>query len=583
MTRRLAPRAAARPLAALLIALTLGVAGPAAAQTRASVRVSPTRVAVGGRVAYTLTLRGAPGRAFPTPPATAGLRAVQASPTSDATLQVNGDIQRELTWTFEAVRPGPARIGPFRVDLGGGRELSIQAASVTVTGSASPNPQAARGRAAPPTARAPGERADLFARIELSAERVVVGQQVVAEVVLYFDPDLQPRQTLAAGSWDAPGFWREELDVASTVPHPVTLGGRAFEAVTLARLALFPTRAGRLMLPPMRFAVDFLRVDPFGIDPNDPFAPFFAPFSGGLEEVEVEAPATSLDVTALPPGAPAGFSGAVGQFTMQAAPVSQAASVGEPVVVEITVAGTGNVATLGAPALATPRGADAFPPRDEADIDRTGDRVRGRRTFRYTLVPQVPGSLDVPPAVWTFFDPETGIYQTLGTDSTRVAVSGVAVPASGPSPAGPAADLIAEASWSRRGLPVGVLWGVLGTGLALPAVALGAVAAVRSRRRAATADTPENRRRHALARAEARLAEIRAAAEARTLAGPDACAAAERAVHAFLSDRFGIASAGLDRTALAAALDAAAVPGAARVLAVLAALDVGQFAPALAR
>ena len=124
---------------------------------------------------------------------------------------------------------------------------------------------------------------------------------------------------------------------------------------------------------------------------------------------------------------------------------------------------------------------------------------------------------------------------------------------------------------------------MLGTGLALPALALGAVAVVRRRRRAALADTPENRRRHALARAEARLADARAGVEAGTLSGPDACAAAERAVHAFLADRFGVASAGLDRTALAAALDAVAVPGAGRVLAVLAALDVGQFAPALAR
>ncbi len=564
MTHRLSTRLAAAALALVLCAA-------AHAQPRATARVSPTRLGVGGQVAYTLTIEGATGGSFAAPPTTGGLRPTQNRPTSDVVTQVNGQTERELTWTYTAVRPGPARIGPFRFDANG-RTMAVAAASVTVTAQAAPS------TSAPAPSQAPGERRDLFARVELSEARAVVGQQVVADVVLYFDPKIQPRQTLVTGSWDAPGFWREELEVASTVPHGVTLGGRAYEAVTLRRVALFPTRDGRLELPPMTFSVDFLSLSPFSPDPNDPFAPFFQPFSGGLDQADVSTPAVTLDVSALPAGAPAGFSGAVGQYTMAAAPVARTAQAGEPVQLAVTITGTGNLATLAAPALRTPPGADAFPPRDDSDIDRTGTAVRGTRSFTFTLVPQGGGPLDVPPAIWSYFDPEAGEYRTLRTDSVQVAVSGAAAEDTPRrAAAGPAAGLITEATWQRPGVPVWILWTVLGAGLGIPALALGLAAGVRRRRRLIEADTPENRRRAALATAQTRLA------AARTLTGTDACAAAERAVHGFLSDRYQIAATGLDRRALAEALADHSVPESARLVAVLAALDVGQFAPALAR
>ena len=393
-------------------------------------------------------------------------------------------------------------------------------------------------------------------------------------MTLYFDSSLQPRQTTASGSWDAPGFWREELDVASTVPRPVTVGGRAYEAVTLRRLALFPTRSGTLTLPPMAFAVDLIRIDPFG---SDPFGGFFQPFQSGFDERDVSTPGVTLDVSALPSGAPAGFGGAVGTFTMTASPTQATVAAGDPVQLRVAISGTGNVATLEAPRLATPPGLDAFRPRDEADIDRSGRTVTGTKSFTYTLVPQGGGRLEVPPAVWSYFDPEAGVYRTLQTDTLRLDVSGAPVAGAVRAPlSGPAAGLIEAPRWSRPGLPVGVLWAVLSLGLGAPAVALGAVALVRRQRRRAAEDTPEARRRLALPRATERLA------AAHSLAGPEAYASAERAVHAFLTDRHGVAATGLERHALAEALEMHAVPHADRVLALLDALGAGQFAPGLA-
>ena len=87
-----------------LLAAALLIGTAASAQPSASVRVAPTTVRVGERVAYTLTLRDAPGRAVPTPAASGGLRAVQQRPTSEVTTQTNGRLVREVTCSYFAFR-----------------------------------------------------------------------------------------------------------------------------------------------------------------------------------------------------------------------------------------------------------------------------------------------------------------------------------------------------------------------------------------------------------------------------------------------------------------------------------------------
>ena len=210
---------------------------------------------------------------------TSSRRGTRASPTrarfgwSIATSSIRCSIRRRTS-------SGTSQIGRLYVRVGG-RSVSIDPVTVTV--------QRGPPATADPAPNAAGGRSDLFARAEPSRETAYVGQQVLVDYTLYFDPSVQPRQTTPVGTWDAAGFWREEMDVPATYPHAVTLGGEPYEAVTIRRLALFPTRAGTLELAPMAFSVDLLRS--FG---TDPFGPFFSPFSSRYDEEEVTAPATTV-------------------------------------------------------------------------------------------------------------------------------------------------------------------------------------------------------------------------------------------------------------------------------------------------
>lgn len=564
------PTASASPVGAWVLAALLAVlagglgAAPAAAQS-ASATVSAQQVRVGETLTYTVTLLGGRGRRVGPPLATGALRLVSQQPILDVTTQINGRAERRIGWAYEGTRPGSGRIGQFRAQVGG-RAVLVDAVNITVQS----------GPALRAPSSTPSGRGELFVRAEPSRRTAVVGQQVMVDYVLYFEPQIQPRQTSPIGTWDAAGAWREEMEIASAYPRPATLGGRSYEAVTIRRVALFPTRSGTLELAPMEFTVDLIRSDrSFS---NDPFAPLFTPFGQRYEDREVTAPAATIDVRPLPDGAPPSFAGAVGQFEMSTTVDSTAVEAGDPVRLRIVLRGDGNVATLESPTLDVPPGVDVYDPREDRELLRTGPTFRGVKTFTYTLVPQGGGTFEVPAAPWTYFDPTDGRYKTLRVPPVEIVAEGEALADAAPSaaPDAPAA-LLTSARWRRPpGRPVW-LWAALGGGLALPAIAASLFLAARAGRQRLAAETPAQRRRRVGADVRQRLA------AARALDGPDAFAETERALRAFLADRFGAPEGPRSAEALDRAL-APDVPDALRrrTLDVLAACAQGQFAPGLA-
>ena len=547
------------------LALAMAVASGAYAQS-ASATVSSTIVEVGESVTYTVTLEGGRGESVGPPLATGALRLRSQFPVLDATTSINGQTERRIAWAYEAVRPGGGRIGRFRASVAG-VPVETDGVSVTVE-QASPSAPAAPS-ALPAPSR--GARRELFARAEPSRRTAYVGQQILVDYVLYFEPEIQPRQTAPVGAWDAQGAWREELEVSSTYPRPVTVGGAPYDAVTIRRVALFPTRAGTLQLAPMRFTVDLLKI---ARQPaRDPFSPFFAPFTSRYEDREVEAPAVEIDVRPLPAGAPPSFAGAVGQFDLSTTVDQRTVQAGDPIQVQVSIRGDGNTATLEPPTLEPPDGVDAYDPRQEREVFRGGQPLRGIATFTYTLVPQGGGRVTIPPAPWTYFDPASERYVTVQTEPIEVVVQGEALAEPGapaPGPDAPAA-LLTDADWRRppgRGL---WLWAVLGGGLALPALIAGLVLAARTGRERMAADTPARRARRAPATARQRLA------EARRLDGPAAFAEIEAALRDYLADRHDVPRGPLAPDALAALPDEPR----RRLRSVLAACTQGRFAPGL--
>ncbi|GAB5537596.1 MAG: BatD family protein [Rubricoccaceae bacterium] len=527
------------------------------------VTVDRDQVAMDDLVTLEMKIDGGRGRTVRAPQVTCCLQLVSPRPVFDATSTVNGETERIVAWHYRAMREGTARVLSSRIEVGG-QTLRTQSFDIDVL------PPSGIPVPAPAPSNLPS--GDLFVRAEPSRETAVVGQQILVDYVLYFDPSVQPRQTTPTGTWDAPGTWREELDVPPAYPRAVRRNGQTLEAVTIRRIALFPTRTGPLELAPMDFSIDLFRTP--SAPSNDPFAPFFQPFSSSFDEEDVTAPSVTLTVSPLPDGAPASFSGAVGQFGIATDVDPRQVAAGDPVRIGLTLTGTGNLATLSAPELETPPTVDVYDPNDELEWDRKAEPLRGRKTFTYTLVPQSGGSLEVPPTVWSYYDPADGRYKTLRSEAVEIEVDGEALASATAAPTD-ATGLMTTADWRAAPGPTSWLWMVLGTGLALPALALLGLVAIRKGKSRTQVDTPERRRQRATPEVRRRLK------EARSLDGPDLFAALDDALRRFLADRLGVPPSTKSRPQIASALAARNVPEGLRqrVDTLLADAERGQFAP----
>ena len=141
-----------------------------------------------------------------------------------------------------------------------------------------------------------------------------------------------------------------------------------------------------------------------------------------MEQVSVTSDQPTIEVRALP-NAPAGFSGAVGQFKLTSKIVPEKASVGEPVTWTLELSGTGNW-----PEIA------GLPSRDVSN-DFQVVQPKAKRTpaegklFDVTLaedvvlVPSKAGSYALGPVNFTYFDPKSGSYKTVTAPRTSVTIT----------------------------------------------------------------------------------------------------------------------------------------------------------------
>lgn len=174
------------------------------------------------------------------------------------------------------------------------------------------------------------------------------------------------------------------------------------------------------------------------IDESSPLPGFFqSVMAKTLQSNPLEVVVKPLPETGRPPE----FRGAVGSFSLSLKASPLTLSVGDPISLEFVVSGPGNYETVQAPALPAANLADwrTYDARKIIDPNDVSDGVKpGRASFSQIVMPQTQAA-EIPPFELTFFDPETGAYETRRTDpipievapdtrATGNAATGVAIP-----------------------------------------------------------------------------------------------------------------------------------------------------------
>jgi len=382
-----------------------------------------------------------------------GTSGVQAPPSIDAEgldIRYTGESQNwvmrnfqssasiTLNYTIMPMKTGTFTIPPQVVKAG---NTSLRTPELTLRVSDAPNRSAGRNRA-PPANAAPVDQGKLaFAELLVPKKTAYVGETIPVVVRVAFITQarldgMEPPQISGQG-FTVQKLGEEERNLE-------TIGGRSY-TVRSYKTAISAARAGTLqigpvemkaaVLVPRRPTAQRMPFDPF--DGDDPFAnPFFSdPFGALLErrEVSIKSEPTTLEVKALPPGAPAGFLGAVGNFSMTADANPKRVQVGDPITIKTEISGRGNFDRVTAPALTDENGWHSYPPT--ANFKQDDDvGISGTKTFEMVVSPnEVKPSL--PPLAFSYFDPVKEKYVTLKSAAMPLTVQGSAIAAASPATA----------------------------------------------------------------------------------------------------------------------------------------------------
>ncbi len=574
----------------LIAGVLLLLAFPASAQRGkgVSVTASVNAATIGEQdfVIYTVAVEGSelPGVETPSVPSTRGLALVSPYPSTERQVSVVGHAMQQrlaFRWTFRPTGTGTAQIGAARVRADD-QIYETQALTVEVVAQANRPSRSGPAGATPNSGGRNDEPAQLtrdqaFIRGSASKQSAYVGEQVVVTYTLFFDPRVQFRQIRLADSWDAAGFWREDLDVDdSPIPQRQVVDGVQYSTIVLKRVSLFATRAGELTIEPFRIATEAV-VPPSRT--RDPFGSLWG-LRGRTVDARIASNPLKLDVQRLPAGAPDGFGGAVGQFRMGTSASRTSLETGQSASLTVQVSGDGNLATLEPPTLEPPGTVEVYRPNIDLSPTRSGSRLYARVAYEYALVPRTNGTVEIPPVRFSYFDPSARAYRTLTDDGTRLIVTGEPITTRAvlpPDALAPVAErtslLMADgrAPLHRRVWPYALS--------VLPLALLGGAFAVGRRRHALTADPLGARRKRAHPVAQRVLKEADAALAVGDVAG--FYAKLEASVLGFVGGRLHLSERGLTRTALAHHLDRAGVDFATcdALLTLLARCDQARFAP----
>ncbi len=368
---------------------------------KVSASVSENQVFNGERLNFSIEIEGNNFRnlgrpAFPSQ--LQGFRILSLQPsTSENYSMINGVVSRSYTYTYSllAETPGRYSLPAISVEVNG-QTYTTQPVQVTVIDR---NTSAGRTGAQQP---------DVFIKIEVSDARPVVGQQIIADLVLYFKSPLEIVSYQPSSNWITEGFWKEILsDGSNPRAESVIIGGERFRRAVLLRHALFPSRAGNLTIGQAKVNTTVRNTSRY----SDPFSSFFGGFGSNQRTVELTSEAISITVRPLPATSEMTIN-AVGNFNISRRLSPSTAMVGEAVEVITEITGTGNLALVSKPVYEFPEEFEVFQPQEQLNITKESGQISGTRTFRDIVIVRRPGDYTIPERTIAYYNPELRRYQT---------------------------------------------------------------------------------------------------------------------------------------------------------------------------
>ncbi len=319
---------------------------------------------------------------------------------------------------LRGAKPGTWRAGPFEIRQGA-QIVQLDPVRLVVAPGAPTGAVAttlnARVQRILQQAPSPPAAGRVALTLILSSDTVLLGEQVDVLTAAWFPRDLR-LQLRRPPTLEAPqieGVWNYPQPTPSGIAASRNIGGVWYD-VFVVHQVIFPLAPGAVQINPaaLRYSV------PLAIQ-------FFS------QEERYTLSSTNAVITVLPlpeENRSVWFSGAIGhQLTLRRSVTPGSGRVGEPLNIELTVSGEGNVALWPAPAFRWPPEIRAYSDRVEEKSSLIQGRLAGTKTFHYLVVPDSAGTLLLPSIRYAYFDPSTRSYPLTELEATSVGIARGAV------------------------------------------------------------------------------------------------------------------------------------------------------------
>ena len=390
---------------------------------------APSQVVEGNKFNVTFVLSNGEGSNF-TPPEVSGAKLIYGPSVSHSysSSWVNGksssSSSEEYTMIYKATATGKCHIGAASI-VAGGKRYATKAFTIDIVpaGSSQPSQQPQRTPGAPTPYSDPMTQSadkevsgkDLFVRIEMSKPRVYEQQAVVCTIKLYtkyqvsqFMPTIQP-------SFD--GFLIEEIPMQPSLNKVETLNGQQYMVAILKKCILYPQQSGDLTITSGNYDVSVVQFDTF--------KSIFGTISKPVEkDLKVTSNKATIHILPLPEPKPASFTGAVGKFnvTTDLKPATGLKTY-SAATYRYIISGTGNIKYIKAPEIQFPDQFDVYDPKTDVQVNDGAGDMSGKVVMDYTFIPQYAGEFEIPSGEFSYFDPETGKYETITVPARHLSVA----------------------------------------------------------------------------------------------------------------------------------------------------------------
>ena len=388
---------------------------------------APRQVIEGNKFNVTFVLNNGEGSNF-TPPEVSGAKLIYGPSVSHSysSSWVNGksssSSSEEYTMMYKATGTGKCHIGAASIVVGGKRYTTKALTIDVLPAGSQPSQQPQRTLGAPTPYSDPMTQSadkavsgkDLFVRIEMSKPRVYEQQAVVCTIKLYTKYQVSQFMPIIQPSFD--GFLIEEIPMQPSLNKIETLNGQEYMVAVLKKCILYPQQSGNLTITSGNYDVSVVQFDTF--------KSIFGTISKPVEkDLKVTSNKATIHILPLPEPKPASFTGAVGKFnvTTDLKPATGLKTY-SAATYRYIISGTGNIKYIKAPDVKFPDQFDVYDPKTDVQVNDAAGDMSGKVVMDYTFIPQYAGEFEIPAGEFSYFDPETGKYETITVPARHLTV-----------------------------------------------------------------------------------------------------------------------------------------------------------------